>query len=316
MSQGIITTKALRKEYFETVAVNDVDLEIPQGEVFGFIGPNGAGKTTILRMLATTLEPTSGQVLFEGRDIWKNPERARANIGFMPDFFQMYDNLRVRELLTYFGIAHGLSGRELRLRVDQVVDLTDLVEKRDGFVKGLSRGMMQRLGLGRAILHRPKLLLLDEPASGLDPLARRKLFEVLREVHAAGATIVISSHILGELSELCTSVAIMHEGRFLEVGRTEDIIRKLKPKREIVLRLAGGAQQAAAVLARHPAASEVKAADASLRFLFDGDDAALAALNAELVGRGAGVALMEEAKTTLHEVYFAIAERGNDAARK
>lgn len=161
MGENIVTTSGLRKEYHEVVAVRDVDLAIPAGEIFGLIGPNGAGKTTILRMLATALEPTSGQICFRGVDIWKRPREVREQIGFMPDFFQMYDRLKVGELLSYFGIAHGLRGPELRERVAEVLALTDLDEKRSSFVKGLSRGMMQRLGVGRAILHQPK-----PPAAG------------------------------------------------------------------------------------------------------------------------------------------------------
>jgi ABC-2 type transport system ATP-binding protein len=314
MSDEIIHVEALRKEYYEVVAVDDVSLSVAADAIHGLIGPNGAGKTTLLRMLATTLEPTSGRIRFEGEDIWRDPVAIRAKMGFMPDFFQMYDNVKVGELLTYFGIAHGLRGGALRQRVDEVIELTDLAEKRETFCRGLSRGMVQRLGLGRAILHRPKLLLLDEPASGLDPLARRKLFELLRKVRQDGTTIIISSHILAELSDLCTSVIIMHEGRFLESGPTAEIVKKIMPKRQITLSLSGGAEPAGKVLSEHPRVSAVRPAEGKLSFLFDGGDAELAALNAALVAAGAGVALVEEERTSLHELYFTIAERNQHAA--
>ncbi len=313
MSENIITTDALRKEYYETVAVADINLAVGTGEIFGLIGPNGAGKTTTLRMLATTLEPTSGRIFFRDKDIWKRPEKVRAQIGFMPDFFQMYGNLKVYELLKYFGIAHGLSGSELDHRVTEIIGLADLNEKYDSFVKGLSRGMMQRLCLGRSILHRPKLLLLDEPASGLDPLARKNLFDLLKRVHDEGATIIISSHILGELSDLCTSVGIMHNGAFLETGRTDDIIRKIMPKRQIVIQLVTDPAAAAGLLADRPGISEIKVDETRVQFSFDGTDNGLAELNAALVGAGVGVSLLEEGKTSLHELYFAIAERDADA---
>jgi len=314
MVENIVTTSALRKEYFETVAVADIDLAIPPGQIFGLIGPNGAGKTTTLRMLATTLEPTSGTAYFQGLDVWKDPRSLRDRIGFMPDFFQMYGGLTVTELLRYFGIAHGLSGTELRRRVAEVLALIDLAEKADSPVKGLSRGMMQRLGFGRAILHRPKLLLLDEPASGLDPLARKRLFDLLLHVHEQGTTVIISSHILGELSEVCTSIGIMDHGRFLETGHTDRIVRKIMPKRQITVQLVTETAAAAKLLAEQTGVSDVKATGRSVQFLFDGEDAALAELNASLMRAGVAVALTEESRTSLHEVYFAIAQRSEHAA--
>jgi len=313
MANEIIVTESLRKEYFEVVAVNDVSLAIPAGEILGLIGPNGAGKTTLLRMLATCLEPTSGRIRFEGDDIWRDPQTIRGKMGFMPDFFQMYDRLLVREVLTYFAIAHGLPRCERSARVDEVLRLTGLEEKKDSLAKGLSRGMTQRLGLGRAILHRPRVLLLDEPASGLDPLARRDLFNVLTNIHADGTTILISSHILGELSELCTSVGIMHDGRFLEIGPTAEVIRKIMPKRQIGLRLTSGLEQATKLLAANPLVSGIVADGSNVRFAFDGQDADMAALNAQLVAAGAGVAMLQENRASLHEVYFAIAERDANA---
>ena len=313
MSDEIVVMQALRKEYYEVVAVDDVDLSLARGQIHGLIGPNGAGKTTLLRMLATTLEPPSGEILFEGVDIRRDPKAVRAKMGYMPDFFQMYDGLRVAELLAYFGIAHGLGGRQLRDRVAEVIRLIGLEEKAHTPCKGLSRGMVQRLGLGRAIIHRPELVLLDEPASGLDPLARKNLFDLLERIHADGTTIIISSHILAELSDLCTSVIIMHEGRFLETGPTQEIIRKIMPTRQITLRLAGGAEAAGKVLSEHRSASALQSEPNQIRFGFDGSDAELAELNAALVRAGAGVALMEETRTSLHELYFAITERNEHA---
>ncbi len=305
----IVNTHALRKEFYEIVAVRDGDLQIPAGEIFGLIGPNGAGKTTTLRMLATALEPTAGEIEFLGRDLWADPTEARRHIGFMPDFFQMYGQLKVRELLTYFGKAHGLARQELCQRVPAVIDLIGLTDKAESLVKGLSRGMMQRLGVGRAILHRPELLLLDEPASGLDPLGRRELFDLLRAARGEGATIVISSHILAELSGLCTSIAVMQEGRFLETGRTEQIVQRLMPKRQITVRLTTSLEAALALLTGREGVSDVAVDRGQIRFLFEGDDQALASLNAALVAAGVGVALLEERKTDLPELYFAITER-------
>jgi len=312
MPEGLLATRAVRKEYYEVVAVDDVDLSLPAGAIYGLIGPNGAGKTTLLRMLATTLEPTSGSVAFAGRDVWADPVAVRKRIGFMPDFFQMYNGLKVREILTYFGIAHGMDRAELRRRVPEVIDLIGLADKAEALCKGLSRGMVQRLGLGRAILHRPELLLLDEPASGLDPMGRRDLFDILRTLHDDGATVVISSHILAELSGVCTAVVIMDDGRILETGSTDEIIRKIMPTRKITVRFAAPAD-AGAILAAHAAVADLQAGDDYATFLFDADDAALAELNAALVRAGLPVARIEETQTDLHELYFKIAERNADA---
>ena len=309
MSNKLVVLERLRKEYPSVVALRDAQLEIGQGDIFGLIGPNGAGKTTLLRLLATTLEPTAGRALFRGRDIWERPTEYRRHIGYMPDFFHLYENLKVRELLVYFGKAHGLRGRGLSDRVDEVLGIIGLAEKSNGFVKGLSRGMMQRLALGRAIIHKPPLLLLDEPASGLDPMARRDLFAALRHAHGQGSTILISSHILGELSELCTSVGIMDHGVFLESGTTEEIIRKIQPRRQVSLVVVGDAGPAQAILAGQSGVSEVKFADGRLHFAFEGDNAGLAGINATLVGQGVKLALAEEVRTSLHEVYFTIADR-------
>ncbi len=304
---AIVQLQQLRKEYYELVAVDDVDLAIDSGEIYGLVGPNGAGKTTLLRMVATTLDPTAGRVLFDGVDISKNPLPMRQHMGFMPDFFQLYNDLKVGETLSYFARAHGLPKR--RARVDEVLEIIGLASKKHTFVKGLSRGMTQRLGLGRAILHKPRLLLLDEPASGLDPLARRVLFEALRRIHAEGATIVISSHILGELSGLCTAVGIMHEGRFLETGRTDEVVRRIMPTRRISVVVLDQVDAAAGAIEQFDSTANVHIEDGRVVFDYEGTDDGLAELNRLLIERGLAVARIEERETNLHEVYFTIADR-------
>ncbi|MBN1554806.1 MAG: ABC transporter ATP-binding protein [Phycisphaerae bacterium] len=314
MVKTIIELRRLRKEYFNVVALADVDLSIPAGEIYGLIGPNGAGKTTLLRMLATTLEPTAGRVLLEGKDLWDDPPGVRSVIGFMPDFFQVYRDLTVREFLTFFALAHGLRGAKLAHRVTDVIGLIGLEEKADELCKGLSRGMVQRLGLGRAVLHNPRLLLLDEPASGLDPLARARLFAVLQRVRAEGATIIISSHILAELSGLCTSVGIMHQGVFLESGPTEEVIRRLLPRRKLQLRVLEGSQTPAAnVLEKHENVSMIQTDTTWLRFEFDGTDETVSELLDQLIAAGVRVVLLQESASSLHEAYISIAERNHHA---
>jgi ABC-2 type transport system ATP-binding protein len=265
-------------------------------------------------MLATALEPTAGRVLFCGKDLWADPVAYRRVMGFMPDFFQLYDYLTTRETLLYFGLAHGMDRKTRARRADEVVELIGLQEKRNSLAKGLSRGMVQRLGLGRALMHRPSLLLLDEPASGLDPLARKQLFDVLREVSAQGTTIAISSHILGELSEVCNSVGIMHRGKFLAAGAMSQIVGKIMPKRRISLLLTTDPAAATVVLETFPAVSVEKIEAPRVRLLLEATDTDLAQLNAALVAAGVGVALIEETRTGLTELYLAITERQGDAS--
>lgn len=316
MANPILELSRLRKEYFNVVALADVDLAIPAGEIFGLIGPNGAGKTTLLRILATTLEPTAGRVWLEGKDPRADLPGTRRQIGFMPDFFQVYRDLTVREFLSFFALAHGLRGAELTRRVAEVIEWIGLEDKADSLCKGLSRGMVQRLGLGRAILHRPRLLLLDEPASGLDPLARRRLFEILQRVRAEGATILISSHILAELSDLCTSVGMMDHGVFLEAGPTEQVIRRLLPRRKLQLRVLDGSRPIAEnVLAACAAVHDLQAADGNwLRFDFEGSEEAVADLLKTLLTAGVRVVLLQESAGSLHEAYLCVAERSRHVA--
>ncbi|MFW6061691.1 MAG: ABC transporter ATP-binding protein [Planctomycetota bacterium] len=313
MSEQILRISGLCKDYGRLRAVRDVGLLVGEGEVMGLIAPNGAGKSTLLRMLATTLEPTAGRVFFYGRDIWERLEDYRDLMGFMPDFFQLYTNLTVRQTLRYFGIAHRIPRHELPGRIDEVLDLVGLSDKAETRVQGLSRGMTQRLGLARAVMHGPSLLLLDEPASGLDPLARRRVLAALRRVREVGVTLLISSHILGELGQICTSVGIMDQGRFVEVGPTEAIARKLTPGRQITLRLTGGVETASNLLSARGDVRELHQEDGRLVFQFDGEDAGLAEINAGLVRAGVGVSLLSEARADLHEIYYAIAERQADA---
>ncbi len=304
---AIVRTERLRQEYFDLLAVDDVDLAIEPGEIYGLVGPNGAGKTTLLRMMATTLEPTRGRVLFKGVDVSKDPLPMRRHMGFMPDFFQLYNDLTVIQTLEYFARAHKI--KDMIVRIHEVLEIIGLEEKATTSVKGLSRGMTQRLGLGRAILHKPDLLLLDEPASGLDPLARRILFKALEAIHREGATIIISSHILGELSGLCTSVGIMHEGRFIETGKTAEVVKRIMPTRRIRLVVLDDVARAADMVAKLDHVSAVRVEDHRVDFSYEGDDAGLAEINRLLVQAECTVARLEEKETNLHEVYFAIADR-------
>jgi ABC-2 type transport system ATP-binding protein len=224
----IVRTDGLVKRYDGTLAVAGVDLAVNAGEIFGLVGPNGAGKTTTLRILATLLAPSSGTAEIAGMSVTRNPDQVRRVIGFMPDAFGVYDDMKVWEYLDFFARCYGIAPAGRRRVIADLLELVDLSAKRNEYVQTLSRGMQQRLCLAHALVHDPQVLLLDEPASGLDPRARVELRELLRELRAMGKTILISSHILPELEELCTSVAIIDRGQVLAQGRVAEIERRLR----------------------------------------------------------------------------------------
>jgi ABC-2 type transport system ATP-binding protein len=223
-----VKTDGLTKRYGRSTAVAGVQLEVESGEIFGLVGPNGAGKTTTLKMLATLLPPTAGDAEIGGHSVKSEPDAVRNVIGYMPDTFGVYDDMRVWEYLDFFGRCYGMTAARRRQMIGDLLELVDLADKKGDYVQDLSRGMQQRLCLAHALVHDPQVLLLDEPASGLDPRARVELRELLRELRSLGKTILISSHILPELEELCTSVAIIDHGRLLASGRVEDIADRFR----------------------------------------------------------------------------------------
>ena len=234
----MIVTQNLTKRFNGVMAVDHLNLDVPEGVIYGFIGPNGAGKTTTIKMLATLLEPTEGEADINGHNILVAPEAVRCSIGYMPDFFGVYDDMKVWEYLDFFAAAFKIKGQIRHRLVKDVLELTDLTAKRDGFVETLSRGMKQRLCLARTLVHDPAALLLDEPASGLDPRARVEIRELLRELKRMGKTIFISSHILTELDEFCDMVGVIEQGKLLASGPIDEIKRRLQVKRcfEITVR--------------------------------------------------------------------------------
>ncbi len=224
----MIEVRSLSKSYMGFSAVRSVSFDVSQGAVFGFIGPNGAGKTTTIRILATLLEPTSGSVKVDGLDVLDEPEKVRRVIGYMPDDFGVYEGITVQEYLDFFAAAYGLPRKQRTRTVADVMQLTDLTQHEKKLVAGLSKGMRQRLCLAKTLVHDPKVLILDEPANGLDPRARIELRVLLKELAAMGKTIVISSHILTELSDVCTEVGIIERGELLAAGTVADVEAKVR----------------------------------------------------------------------------------------
>ena len=243
LAEPAVRTVGLTKRYGTLFAVRDLDLEVPTGSVFGLIGPNGAGKSTTFAILASVLTPTSGQALVGGRDPAVDPRGVRRHLGYMPDVLGVYDNLQVDEYLEFFAAAYRLPRSTWPGLVDGLLELVGLTTKRTAMVESLSRGMKQRLALARALVHDPDVLVLDEPASGLDPRARVELRGLLAELQAMGKTVVISSHILSEMEEMCSHVAILEAGRLLASGSPRDIGGRLAGGRRLVVRLAGGGEQ-------------------------------------------------------------------------
>jgi len=244
----MIQTTNLTRKYGDLVALDNLNLEIDDGECFGFIGPNGAGKTTTIKILATLLKPSWGEARIDGKVIGYQNSEIRPIIGYVPDFMGSYDDMVVSEYLDFFATCYGLSGSQRHRAVGDVLELTDLNYKTNSQVASLSRGMSQRLSIARVLLHDPKVLLLDEPASGLDPRARIEIRELLKELNRMGKTILISSHILHELAELCTSVGIIEQGKLLYCGRVETILAEAKVGKLIHIEVTERVEDAAALL--------------------------------------------------------------------
>jgi ABC-2 type transport system ATP-binding protein len=307
---AIVATRGLVKRYDRSLAVAGVDLEIESGEIFGLVGPNGAGKSTIMRILATLLDPTAGDAEVGGASVRRNPTEVRRVIGFMPDVFGVYDDMKVWEYLDFFARCYGIPADKRRRLIGDLLELVDLAEKRGAYVQSLSRGMQQRLCLAHALVHDPQVLILDEPASGLDPRARVELRELLRELRTMGKTILISSHILPELEELCTSVAIIDHGRLLVQGRVKEIEQRLRAGAVLRIHLLADGDALAAIMARLRLDPEVASAeplgDGHVEVGFRGDDHGAARLLRDLVAADVPIASFSRAASDLEELFLQV----------
>ncbi|OPZ81556.1 MAG: putative ABC transporter ATP-binding protein YbhF [bacterium ADurb.Bin429] len=300
----------LRKEYKSLVAVNDLSLHLEPGDIFGFIGPNGAGKTTTIRMLATLLTPTAGAAYVDGIDVTRFPEEVRSIVGYMPDFFGVYDDVKVWEYLDFFAAAYKIPRSERAQIIDDVLELTDLMVKKDAYVEELSRGMKQRLCLAKTLVHDPKLLLLDEPASGLDPRARVELRELLKELRNMGKTILVSSHILPELADFCNKIGIIEKGNLLLFGGVEEIMQQINGGQGLEIRLAKGddMEKATAVLQAVPGVQEVQQDGELLRVAFDHALAEQHQLLSALITAGLRVESCAESRLDLEDLFMNITQ--------
>ncbi|RYD30225.1 MAG: ABC transporter ATP-binding protein [Verrucomicrobiaceae bacterium] len=308
-----IQINELRVDYGGFVAVDDVSLSVPPGEIFGLVGPNGAGKTSTFRVLATLMEPTYGEVKLAGIDIFEQPENARRVIGYMPDLAPVPSDLKVWEFLDLFAESHGLgTGPERMARIGECLTQVSLLEKSGVFCKTLSRGQTQRLVLAKTLLHRPRVLILDEPASGMDPLSRRQLRLALRNLAADGATIIVSSHILSELAEMCTSLCVMNRGKLLASGTVDEVRKALgRAERTLTLGVLERVNEAAAMLGRRDHVTGISLAGERLVFQFAGSHREQAQLVTALIQEGFLIHTLEEQKSTFEEILVEVAESGN-----
>lgn len=301
----MLRVEGLQKSYGSFQAVKDVSFTIERGAIFGFVGPNGAGKTTTMKVVATLLRPTAGKVFIGDVDVVREPARARQHLGYMPDFFGVYDDLKVWEYMEFYADCHEVPQKGRERLIGDLLELVNLSHKKDDYVDSLSRGMKQRLCLARCLVHDPELLILDEPASGLDPRARVEMREILQELAGMGKTILISSHILAELSEMCTHIGIISDGRMVAAGPVDQVQREAGT-RVIEVRTAGEVEAAMAVARNQAGVRDVRAENGGFRVVLEGEDEAAVRLLAGLVQAGVPVLHFAEAKSKLEDVFLAI----------
>ncbi|MCP5097515.1 MAG: ABC transporter ATP-binding protein [Chloroflexi bacterium] len=307
---NIIEIQGLTKHYGDLIALNDLNLNIEEGAVFGFVGPNGAGKTTTMRILTTLLKPTSGKAWIAGHSVIEDPRSVRRVIGYMPDFFGVYDDMKVWEYLDFFAACYDVPEASRKGMIGDLLDLVDLGHKREDFVESLSRGMKQRLCLARTLAHDPQILVLDEPASGLDPRARIEIRELLRELKNMGKTIFFSSHILSEVADICTSIAIMEAGNIVAHGDIDMMMRELRAHRLIQVRVLGDITPLQEQLLHTENVQSIAIGDEvdlppdTLRFDYAGSDEELSQLLSHLISNGIQIFSFSEDVGDLEDVFL------------
>jgi ABC-2 type transport system ATP-binding protein len=301
---SVIKTVNLTKRYGALVALSNLNLQIEEGDCFGFIGPNGAGKTTTIKILATLLQPTWGEARICDLVIGYQSRMIRPLIGYVPDYFGAYEDMAVQEYLEFFAAAYNINGPARAKVVDDVLELTDLGYKRDALVDGLSRGMKQRLSIARVLLHNPRVLLLDEPASGLDPRARIEMRELLKELRRMGKTILISSHILPELADLCNTIGIIEQGELLYSGPVSDILKRARTGLVLQVGLADGHAGAASLLAAHPDVESATVNHSHVQVALRQGVADYSFVPAQLVQAGYRLTMLKEEEVNLETAFM------------
>jgi ABC-2 type transport system ATP-binding protein len=302
----MLELRDLTKKYGELFAIRSIDLELERGDVFGFIGPNGAGKTTTMRILATLLNPTWGEAYVGGYSIYTKPKEIRRIVGYMPDFFGVYDDMKVIEYLEFFAAAYRIRGPKRRQVCEEVLALVELGYKREALVTSLSRGMTQRLGLARVLLHNPQVLLLDEPASGLDPRARIEIRTLLKRLGATGKTIMVSSHILPELADVCNKIGIIERGELIVNTRVADVIKQVRRQTVLNVGVAGDRTAAAKLLEQHELVDRVELGEKFLTVTLRDGQQDYSGLATALVTAGHKLTMLKEDEINLETAFMAL----------
>ena len=294
------------KDYGDFTAVERLNLKIEAGEMFGFIGPNGAGKSTTIRFLTTLLKASRGEGIVNGCSVTQDPVGVRRSVGYMPDNFGVYDGMKVWEFLDFFAVAYRIGRMQRKQVIKDVLELLDLEDKRDDFVNGLSRGMKQRLCLAKTLVHDPPVLILDEPASGLDPRARVEVKALLKELRRMGKTIMISSHILTELADCCTSIGIIERGQLLMSGPIEEVYRRIRGNRVVEVKFTDKMDVGLSVIRSSPALRDCQIDEQSAVIELEADDLGVAALLNQLHQEGVGIRSFAEKEPTLEDVFMLV----------
>lgn len=302
----MLEIKNLTKTYGNFKALDNLSMHIEKGQLYGFVGPNGAGKTTTMRIVSGLLSADSGEVYIEGHDAIKDVKYLKSRIGYMPDFFGVYDNLKAKEYMEFFASVYGLDSRAARKLSLELMDLVNLSDKADSYVDDLSRGMKQRLCLARTLIHNPALLILDEPASGLDPRARYEMKGILHNLQEMGKTILISSHILPELAEMCSSVGIIEHGHMLVSGTVDSIMQSMNRSNPIVIKVLEDQDALIKKLKECPDAENISISEEEIYVGFNGDDAKAAELLGSLIGDGFKISSFSREKGSLESVFMQI----------
>ena len=304
----MIEIKGLTKKYGQFTALDDLNLTLDEGTVFGFVGANGAGKSTTFLIISTLLQPTSGDVVINGVSVREKPSDIRKLIGYMPDFFGVYDQLKADEYLDFYGASYGIPEAERKKLIPQLLELVNLSHKRNSYVDLLSRGMKQRLCLARCLIHDPKVLILDEPASGLDPRARIEMRDILKTLKGMGKTILISSHILPELAEMCDEIGVIDNGKLIAHGSVAEIQKKLQGEKAITVRLAGKIANAIAFFEEQPFVASIEKLDGEegISFIYRGDELEQSDMLKRAILNDLPVVSFMEHVTNLEDVFMEI----------
>jgi len=302
----MIKTENLTRKYGDLFAIKDINLDLQEGDLFGFIGPNGAGKTTTMRIIATLAEPSWGEAYVCGHSIYKEPREIRRLVGYMPDFFGVYDDMKVIEYLEFFAAAYRITGPERRKKCDEMLEIVDLEFKRDAFANTLSRGQTQRLGLARVLLHDPQVLLLDEPLSGLDPRARIEMRNLLRRLGQTGKTIVVSSHILPELADVCNKIGIIDRGQMNISADVKDVMQQVRNQTILHVGVVGDDSKATDLLRADDLVAGVVQGDGHLVVTLKKLTSDYSSLASKIINAGLGISLFREEEIDLESAFMAL----------